>query len=252
MKACRLTIFIIFSFFLSCATNNENQKEEKKLLGKWQLTNSYSPNLKKVIESVTVSVKKPDNYRGILLGSINSFPPDQDSVKAYDNFSEKDKVYNFKSDHTFEITYLNSYKLNEEGEFIKTSFSEPDTFEGKWKLIFKGKVELDYDEDDYLKCCVYDWDGQQWSNLKANKQLLEKRKNYLLFIIRFPMIHFIFMRKYLKTTLKIINYGKTFIVKLNKKTASNSVFAKGGVEYIKPLFDSFSRNLLFILLFFLI
>ena len=34
--------------------------------------------------------------------------------------------------------------------------------------------------------------------------------------------------------------------------ADNSVFAKGGVEPIKSLPESFSRNLLFILLFFVI
>ena len=176
MKVYKLTFFIILSIFFSCASNNKNQSEDKKLIGKWQLTNSYSPDLKKVMEYVTVSVKKPNNYRGVLLGPVNSFPTEQDSVKAYDNFSEKDKVYYFKTDHTFEIIHLNSYKLNEEGEFIKTTVSEPESFQGKWRLISNGNVELDYYEDDYLKCCVYDWDGQQWNNLKANKQLLEKRK----------------------------------------------------------------------------
>ena len=173
MKVFNFSILLIL---FSCASNNKNVSEENKLIGKWQFTNSYSPDLKKVIEYVTVSVKKPANYKGVLLGPINSFPPDQDSVKAYDNFSEKDKIYNFKSDHTFEIVYLNSYELNEEGEFIKKSISDPEIFQGKWRLISNGKVELDYNVDDYLKCCVYDYDGNQWNNLKANRQLLEKRK----------------------------------------------------------------------------
>ena len=37
-----------------------------------------------------------------------------------------------------------------------------------------------------------------------------------------------------------------------KTTADNIVFAKGGVEYIIEKPDAFSRNLLFILLFFVI
>ncbi len=37
-----------------------------------------------------------------------------------------------------------------------------------------------------------------------------------------------------------------------KNTAANIVFAKGGVEYIIEKPDAFSRNLLFILLFFVI
>jgi len=39
---------------------------------------------------------------------------------------------------------------------------------------------------------------------------------------------------------------------MNKKTADNIVFAKGGVEYLIELFVAFSRNLLFILYFFVI
>ena len=40
--------------------------------------------------------------------------------------------------------------------------------------------------------------------------------------------------------------------KENKKTSANIVFAKGGVEYIIEKPDAFSRNLLFILYFFVI
>ena len=36
----------------------------------------------------------------------------------------------------------------------------------------------------------------------------------------------------------------------NKDTADNIVFAKGGVEVIKPLLDSFSRACFFVPLFF--
>ena len=39
---------------------------------------------------------------------------------------------------------------------------------------------------------------------------------------------------------------------MRKETADNSVFAKGGVESIIELPEAFSRNLLFILLFFVI
>lgn len=170
------TFFIsILTIFYSCGSKIKNPSEESKLVGKWQLSNSYSPNLKKVIDYVVVSVKKPKDYKGVLLGPVNSFPQEQDSVKAYDNFSEKDKIYNFKSDGTFEITYLNSYELNNDGEFAKSNTSNPESFKGKWKLINTGNVELDYDENDYLKCCVPDWDGE-WNKLKSNKTLLDKRK----------------------------------------------------------------------------
>ena len=39
---------------------------------------------------------------------------------------------------------------------------------------------------------------------------------------------------------------------MNKATTDNIVFAKGGVEYIIEKPDAFSRNLLFILYFFVI
>ena len=52
-------------------------------------------------------------------------------------------------------------------------------------------------------------------------------------------------KKFLKTILK-----RTICS--NKCTAHNIVFAKGGVEYIIEKPDTFSRNLLFILYFFVI
>ena len=53
-----------------------------------------------------------------------------------------------------------------------------------------------------------------------------------------------------KTNLrKIVAITSSF---WQKKTSHNIVFAKGGVEYIIEKPDAFSRNLLFILLFFVI
>lgn len=162
--------FLIVLFCCSCISKKSNS-EESKLVGKWQLKNSYSPDLKTIINSLTISVKKPKNYQGVLLGyeNFNFFPPEQDSVKAYDDFSEKERIYEFNSDGNFKIINLIDRNENIQAKSDPMAY----IYRGKWKLISPGNVELDYNDNDYLECCVIESD---WERLKSNKTELYTRK----------------------------------------------------------------------------
>jgi len=164
-KCFILSLFLFLTLSSFSFTVYKNYSKDK-LIGKWILQDSYSPDFSKKIDSLKIYQKVDDFTKKLIKESDPTYDLSKlsDSATAYMNDFEKKQIKEFMED----------------GTFIFTNLSDGSKSKGKWKIQIDkvpnrnfNSIILDYDANDYLKCCI---PIDQAEQLRVNNKELQRVK----------------------------------------------------------------------------